>query len=129
MTPSNTKAHPSGRKKTICTSAVLASFGIRHSEYHYSENAGTVKSVLRRKGYSVRSRKSALRVNTRKTTVGQLRKALRKVDGDEESRYYVGVVGHAMVLNGAGATVVDTAPRKVDRRRIVHVSIVERRAP
>lgn len=116
--------HASGRAKTPCTTAVLASFGIHHSEFHYAENSKTVKSVLRRKGYSVRSRKSAFKVKPYTTTVGKLRSAIREKSGDAFARFYVGVVGHAMVLNGLGKTVVDTAPRKVDRRKVVHVSEV-----
>jgi hypothetical protein len=125
MVPTNSTKHASGRGKTICTSAVLSSFGIHHSEFHYAENATTVKNVLRRKGFSVRSRKSALKVNAQ-TTIGQLRVAIQKIDGSTKNRYYVGVVGHAMVLNGEGKTIIDTAPRKKDRRKVVHVSIVER---
>ena len=125
MTPNNQTAHASGRRKTVCTSAVLASFGIHHSEFHYAENATTVKNVLRRKGFSVRSRKSAFKVNG-KTTIGQLRKAILKADGNPKNRFYVGVIGHAMVLNGSGQTVVDTDPRTRDRRKVVHVSMVAR---
>ena len=80
---------------------------------------------MRRKGFSVRSRKSALKVNG-KTTIGQLRKALIAFDGNQKNRYYVGVVGHAMVLNGAGQTVVDTDPRARDRRKVVHASAVSK---
>jgi hypothetical protein len=117
--------HASGRSKNVCTSAVLAHFDIDPSEYHYAEDADTVKSVLRRKGYSVRSRASAVRLKRGRTTIGALRKAIAKIDGDERTRYYVGIVGHAMVLNGKGQTVVDTAPRKRDRRTVCHISIVE----
>lgn len=118
--------HESGRCKNVCTSAVLAHFGIMPNEYHYAQNADDVKGVLRRKGYSVRSRKSAVGLKVGVTTVGQLRKAIRKHDGSVHSRYYVGVVGHAMVFNGKGETVVDTAPRKRDVRKVRHISIVER---
>lgn len=118
--------HASGRAKNVCTSAVLGHFGIGTSEYHYAEDADTVKGVLRRKGYSVRSRKSEMKVRPG-TTIGQLRKAIRKADGSVHTRYYVGVVGHAMVLNGKGETVVDTAPRKRDVRKVRHISIVERK--
>lgn len=116
--------HASGREKTGCTSAVLASFGIAQSEFHYAENATTVKNVLRRKRFSVRSRMSAFKVKAFKTTIGQMRGAIKAADGNARNRYYVGVVGHAMVLNGQGETVVDTDPRTRDRRKVVHVSHV-----
>ena len=117
--------HASGRKKTGCTTAVLASFGIAASEFHYAEDATTVKGVLRRKGFSVRSRASAFKVKPfNKTSIGQLRASIKTADGDASNRYYVGVVGHAMVLNGQGVTVVDTDPRTRDRRKVTHVSHV-----
>ena len=116
--------HDSGRSKNVCTGAVLQFFGIGRNEYHYAEDADTVKQVLRRKGYSVRSRMSAFRIRDRVTSIGKLRIALRKYDGSKRNFYYVGVQGHAMVLNGEGRTIVDTAPRKRNTRKVRHISIV-----
>ena len=118
--------HKSGRKKTGCTQAVLASFGIAQSEYHYAENSATVKQVLRRKGFSVRSRITVFKVKPGKTTIGKLRTAIKKADGNAKNKYYVGVIGHAMVLNGAGQTVVDTDSRIRDCRKVRHISIVQK---
>lgn len=116
--------HASGRGKNVCTSAVLQFFGIGSDQYHYAEDRDTVKQVLRRHGMSVRSRMSALRVRNNVTSIGKLRIALRKYDGSSRNFYYVGVVGHAMVLNGEGRTIVDTAPVKRDARKVRHISIV-----
>jgi hypothetical protein len=114
--------HASGERKTVCTSAVLASFGITPSEYHYSGRWGQVENILRRKGFSVRSRLSRL---PKKCSIGQARKRIAKFSGDASARFYVGVPGHAMVLNGLGRTVVDTAPRKRDRRQVLRIFVVE----
>jgi len=120
--------HKSGAMKTVCTSAVLDHFGVSPDQYHYSSCSDDIKRILRRFGYSVRSRKSAVGYKPGKMSIGQLRKALKKTDGSKHTRYYVGVRGHAMVLSGDGRTVVDTDPRKRDMRIVNHVSIVERKS-
>jgi hypothetical protein len=53
-----------------------------------------------------------------------LKRWLAAGNGDTEARYYVGVKQHAILLSGTGEVLADTAPRKSDRRRIVHVSVV-----
>lgn len=113
--------HDSGRRKTVCTSHVLAFFGISSDSYHYSECAKDVKRLLRSNGYSVRSRMSKL-CGSKKTTIGILRKKI--ADLGESGSYYVGVPGHAMLLDSQGETIIDTAPRKRDRRQVIHVSKV-----
>ncbi len=113
--------HQSGRRKTVCTSHVLAYFGISSDSYHYSENSQDVKRLLRSNGYSVRSRMSKL-CGSKKTTIGILRKKI--ADLGEGGFYYVGVPGHAMLLDDEGETIIDTAPRKRDRRQVIHVSKV-----
>jgi hypothetical protein len=35
--------------------------------------------------------------------------------------YLLHVMGHVLLLNSKGETVVDTAPRKVDRRKVYNV--------
>lgn len=123
FSPSNDLTHASGRGKTICTSSVLSFFGIDPGEYHYSDHSRDVKNILRRKGYSVRSRASALGLS-KGLTVGELRKKLKAYDGCESNAYYLGVKGHAMVIAGNGVTLVDTAPRKRDRRQVVHIQLI-----
>lgn len=115
--------YDSGRMKTICTSNVLAYFGIPASSYKYSDCITDIKRILRKNGWSVRSRMSAL-VGNKKTSIGALRK--RIADLGESGAYYVGIPGHAMLLDSMGRTIVDTAPRKRDRRQVIHVSKVTR---
>lgn len=123
--PTNIGSHASGRKKTICTSHVLSHFGISYTQYHYSEGKDTVKGVLRRSGYSVRSRASLVGLNRKSLTVTQVKKSLIEKDGNPANHYYMGVVGHAMVINGAGQVLVDTDPRtKGDRRKVTHINLV-----
>lgn len=118
-------AYSNGRRKTVCTSAVLAAFGIDISNYHYSDSRYDVCRILRRNGWSVRSRKSSI---PRNASMGKLRAWLFK-NGEYElgARYYVGVPGHAILLSAAGETIVDTSPRRNDRRRIKHIFRVTRK--
>ena len=121
--------HASGRRKTVCTSAVLAHFGIMPDTYHYSQDRETVVGVLRRNGWAVRSRKSALKVGKGKApSVGQVRASIRKLNAPASARFYVSVRGHAMLLDAKGRTIVDTAPRSRDRRPVYDVALVDRQA-
>lgn len=127
--------HASGRRKTVCTSAVLAHFGIMPDTYHYSQDRETVVGVLRRNGWAVRSRKSALKVGKRNKvgnlmapSVGQVRASIRKLNAPDSARFYVSVRGHAMLLDAKGRTIVDTAPRSRDRRPVYDVALVDRQA-
>lgn len=113
--------HESGRQKTICTSAVLAFFGIGAAHYHYCQNRKDMERILRRKGWSVRSRLSKV---GKGCTVGKARERIAKLG--EGGHYYVSVPGHAMLLDSKGQTVVDTAPRKRDRRKVLAITKISR---
>ena len=131
MTPStplilrNHIYHKSGRAKTVCVTACLTALGVPFDSYHYTGGAmdSRRESILRRNGYCVRSRMSAL---GKQKTVGNARKVVRKLD-DPSSTYYLLVVKsgrrstHAILLDRQGMTVVDTAPVKVDRRKIISI--------
>lgn len=109
--------HESGRRKTVCTSAVLAHFGISPSKYRYCENRKDMERILRRNGWAVRSRLSKV---GKGCSVGQARARIAKLG--EGGYYYVSVPGHAMLLDSNGQTVVDTAPRKRDRRKVLSIT-------
>ena len=131
MTPStplilrNHIYHKSGRAKTVCVTACLTALGVPFDSYHYTGGAmdSRRESILRRNGYCVRSRMSAL---GKQKTVGNARKVVRKLD-DPSSTYYLLVVKsgrrstHAILLDRQGMTVFDTAPVKVDRRKIISI--------
>lgn len=113
--------HASGRRKTICTSAVLAHFGIAPDSYRYCDCRKDVERILRANGFSVRSRRSRVGYGL---TVGQLRERLRALN--EPGLYYVSVPGHALLLSDCGETVVDTDPRDRDRRSVLAITKVTR---
>jgi hypothetical protein len=113
--------------KTVCTSHVLAAFGIDASTYHYSGQLEQRLAVLRRNGWAARSRFSQLRKGT---TMGQVRVAIRRISPTDPvgTRYMLRVVangtGHALLLDGQGKTLVDTAPRELDRRRVTDLRAI-----
>ena len=77
--------------------------------------------ILRKNGYSVRSRNSTL---GKSSTVGELRKKI--VNRGEGGKYLVIVDRHVLLLDSDGATICDTDPRVRDRRKIRGVYLVEK---
>jgi len=113
---SNNSANPN---KNICNLRVVQFLGVNHRVNYLHTILDVVRAA--RTSYQVRSRKSTLS----KGTIGATRKQIAK-KGD--SRYYIirvksgGVFGgHAMLLDHAGKTLVDTDPRKRDKRKITHM--------
>ena len=134
--------HGSGRRKTVCTSSVLAHFGISPSTYHYSSSVPDIQRLLRRGGFSVRSRKSACKLTYRAEqangkmkslrrlhadlpSVSKIRPLLRKLNDAPDARYLVLVPCHVLLLDRDGATIVDTDDRKADRRKVQGVWVIE----
>jgi len=102
------------RHRTACATACCEAFGASLSGC-YLHTIDDICRVLRRSGYAVRSRRSSV---PKQVTVGGLRKLLPKL---EVGAYLVRVDGHALVMAHDGRTLVDTDPRKVDRRRVTHL--------
>ena len=117
--------YDNGNGKTVCTSHVLAHFGIAPETYHYSAFIKQIANVLRRNGYAVRSRNSRIE-KAKASTVGAVRKAIRKNNwGDPKgTRYLVYVPGHVLLIDETGKTTVDTWPRKRDRRQVTQICAV-----
>ena len=109
--------------KTVCTSHAMAYFGICASGYKYSAYMPQMTALLRKNGWSARSRKSKLRKGE---SVGAARKLIAQHTwGDPPgTSYLVGVPSHVLVINYDGETVVDTDPRVRDRRKVSHIYAV-----
>jgi hypothetical protein len=120
--------HASGRRKTVCTSAALAFFNIHPSSYHYSGHMDDEANIMRRHGWSVRSRKSAFKTKSKPT----LAKVLREIAASTERGHYTlsvrkGGDGHRIVVDESGKIVVDTAECwTTSRCRVVDVRLVRR---
>lgn len=100
-------AHGNGFK-TACTRAVLRFFNILACDYKYSQTLQDVVNILRRRGFSVRSRTSSIRKGV---SVDRLLKS-RKL----EHGYHVIFVNGHVLLATRDEILVDTAD---SRNRIV----------
>ena len=128
--------HKSGKRKTVCVSTCLSFFGVPASAYNYTDrgiNKGGKYAtdnrrgtILRRFGFAVRSRLSS--VGGYDTSVGKVRAKIAKLDDPAGTKYLAIVHGartaHAIVLDRDGSTLIDTAPRKNDRRRVAEIHAV-----
>ncbi len=115
--------------RTVCTSAVIEYFGIRN--FRLSQCIADVVRILRTNGMSVRSRASA--AGRAMASVGQVRSVIRsgKLSDDSVSGrhwFLIRVDGHVLLLDSDGNTIVDTAPRKRDRRKVYKLYKIERAA-
>jgi hypothetical protein len=116
--------------KTVCVSTCLSFFGVPIDGYTYTsskKNVRAYKNVLRRFGYSVRSRKSEFKA-MRQISMTKLRANMKKSSYTDKDLFIVcgcqSKTAHLMVLNGNGETIIDTAPKM--RWNISDVSIVEK---
>jgi hypothetical protein len=110
--------------KTVCVTAVLSALGIDPERFHSTSTARNVdayEGVIRRRGFALRSRRSSF---PRKVTVGGLRDGIRRLDDPDGTLYLVRIRAHVLLLDAEGRTVVDTAPRRSDRRAVVKVHAV-----
>ena len=111
---SNNETNPN---QNICIQAVCQWAGVA-DEVRYLHTHHDVKRALRKR-FSVRSIQSKL---GKAKTVGAARKIIAKIFAERNDLYaiYIGVPGHGMLLDRFGKTIVDTDPRKRDRRRLTH---------
>lgn len=113
---------------TPCATAALNFFNVSGVTWNDRTKRNVWEDTLRRAGYSVRSRLSKLHP-TRLVTVGAARKKIAQIAEAEPAIIaFVGRVdGHVIVIGRDGQTLVDTAPRKNDRRTLVGlVAVMDR---
>jgi len=105
---SNNRENPN---KNLCVLAVAKALGVA-DKVHYLHTIDDLTRALRTR-FSVRSRKSSLPKNA---TVGKARLKAPEFG----AKYYVALVpGHVILLGRDGKTLIDTDPRKVDRRKVL----------
>lgn len=108
-------------RKTVCVTACLTHLGIPFDAFRVtstSRNIHAWEGVVRRNGFAMRSRLSSVGKNP---TVGNIRTKLSKLEDPQGTRYLVRVRGYLLMLDINGKTIVDTAPRKRDARRVLRV--------
>ena len=115
-----------GNFKGVCVSACLGYFGIKPDQYKYtwSKVAGNNHlAIFRRFGWAVRSRKSTL-IKGSKTVASVCKEIAKYTDYTNDVMYLIHVKGHVLLVNSNGKVVVDTDPRKVDRRKVCNVTAI-----
>ena len=106
-------------RKSVCVSACLSYFGIEPYQYTYTSsrrNRYSYESVLRKFGYSVRSRATAFKVKKyAKSSLTEIRRNINKSDFTAKDKFIVLVCqrknAHLMIIDGTGRIVIDTAPK------------------
>ena len=112
------------REATPCASAVLTALGVSGFRWTWNGKNNTWVDVLRRNGFAVRSRRSRL---PRSCSVGKARERLAGMDDGPRTVYAVVVPSHVLLLSRDGRTLIDTAPRKRDRRQVCKVYAIFRK--
>jgi hypothetical protein len=113
--------------KTVCVSTCLNYFGIAPDRYRYTtshRNMTAYHNVLRKAGYSVRSRITEFRVKKYHTTMTALKAEIKRSKYGKNDMFIVSGVqtksAHLMIVNGDGNIVIDTAPKKKWKIRSVY---------
>ena len=103
----------------------MTAIGIPLDAFKNTWNARTSKNVwagiIRRNGFSLRSRKSQFKKGA---SVGGIRKEIQKLNDQEGTVYLVHVDCHILLVNAMGETIIDTDPRKRDKRRVLGIYAV-----
>lgn len=108
---SNNKRNP---RKNLCAEAVADAIGVAGNVRYLHTISDLVRAA--RMNFMVRSRMSA--ANARGKTVGRIRTKVAELG----ARYYiVRTDDHVLLLADDGRTLIDTAPRKRDRRKVTHL--------
>jgi hypothetical protein len=106
---SNNKRNPN---QNVCAQAVARSLGVA-DDVRYLHTIEDLKRAVGKR-WSCRSVKSSLKSKT----AGGSRKAMKA--HDQGAMFYVmWVPGHVLLMDRDGDTIVDTAPRKADRRKVL----------
>jgi hypothetical protein len=107
--------------KNVCALAV-ARMLCCDKQTRYLHNWGDLQRAIRSL-WSMRSVKSYVKA-TPDSTVGSLRKAMHEYATKEQHliAYVIRVEGHVLMIDRNGKTLVDTAPRKRDRRKVLDIT-------
>ena len=107
--------NPENPNQNVCALRVCEALGVADRVRYLHVISDTLRAA--RTAFSVRSRFSQLR---KSKSVGVARALCAKVHAEEGARYFIAHVdGHVLLLGADGSTLIDTAPRKRDRRKLL----------
>jgi len=114
-----TSNNPDNTNQNVCAQAAADFFGCATAVRYLHTYQDCQRAIGKR--FSVRSAKSF----AKSRTVGGARANLSAYAATTGAiAFLIYVKGHVLIMNTKGETVVDTAPRKADRRAIVHVHAI-----
>lgn len=113
--------NPANPNQNACAYAVAHTLYV-HDEVRYLHTWGDMLRAVR-KLWSMRSVASVVGATKGDKSVGAVRADLMKhaAQHSDVSSYVVRVDGHVLLIGRDGKTLVDTAPRKRDRRKVLNV--------
>ena len=111
--------NPADTNKNVCVLAVAKALGCEN-DTRYLHNISDLVYALRTR-HTVRSRAA----RTKGKTIGKVRHLLPAMAAEVNAKAFIArVSGHVLMLDANGNTVIDTAPRQRDRRRVTHFYVV-----
>ena len=112
--------NPNNPNKNACALAVASALGVGDVTRYLHTLEDLQRAI--RSMYSLRSVKTAVKV-TPYTTLGSIRKNLQDHNkkADACMAYVAHVDGHVLLLSHEGKTIIDTAPVKRDRRKVLNI--------
>ena len=113
--------NPANPNQNACAYAVAHCLYV-HDEVRYLHTWGDMMRAVR-KLWSMRSVASVVGATKGARSVGAIRASLMKhaEQHSDVASYVVRVEGHVLLIGRDGKTMVDTAPRKRDRRKVLNV--------
>lgn len=113
--------NPHNPNQNACGYAVAHALYV-HDEVRYLHTWGDMLRAVR-KCWSMRSVASVVGATKCDKSVGAIRADLMKhaSKNDDVSSYVIRVDGHVLLIDRDGKTLVDTDPRKRDRRKVLNV--------
>ena len=112
--------NPKNPNKNACGLAVASALGVGDATRYLHTWCDLQRAV--RSMYSFRSVKTAVKVKPN-TTLGSIRKNIQEHNkkADTCMAYVAHVDGHVLLLSREGRTIIDTAPVKRDRRKVLNI--------
>ena len=112
--------NPNNPNKNACGLAVAIALGVGDVTRYLHTWEDLQRAI--RSMYSLRSVKTAVRVKP-DTTLGSIRKSLQEHNKSADAcmAYVAHVDGHVLLLSHEGKTIIDTAPVKRDRRKVLNI--------
>ena len=108
--------------KNTCVLAVATALGVSNNVHYLHTMEDIVRATRTR--YTSRSRLSKLNKNK---SIGNARKKMAQISDTNTIGFLIGIEGHVLLADANGQTIVDTAPRKRDRRKVTELFIIQRK--